>query len=87
MGSARYFGYESRCAGKGVDVRESNEPEIFSLIAPVAGATAGVRLVACRAEEVEEIRSLGHPASWRRELVARHTSGASNGPTRVLNCS
>ena len=43
-------------------------------------------IVACSAEEVEEIRSLGHTlASWRAEILAHHTSGASNGPTEGLN--
>ncbi len=43
-------------------------------------------IVACAGDEVEEIASLGHTlASWRSEILAHHTSGASNGPTEGLN--
>ncbi len=43
-------------------------------------------IVACTADHVEEIASLGHTlASWRTEILAHHTSGASNGPTEGLN--
>lgn len=40
----------------------------------------------CLADEVAEIRSLGATlASWRTEILARHSTGASNGPTEGLN--
>lgn len=42
-------------------------------------------IVACAADEVEEIRSLGYTlASWRAEILAHHSTGASNGPTEGL---
>jgi len=43
-------------------------------------------IAGCRADDVAEIRSLGHTlASWRTEILARHDTGASNGPTEGLN--
>ena len=43
-------------------------------------------IAGCGADEVAEIRSLGNTlASWRSEILARHTTGASNGPTEGLN--
>jgi transposase len=40
----------------------------------------------CQADDVPEIVSLGNTLkSWRREILARHTTGASNGPTEGLN--
>jgi transposase len=43
-------------------------------------------IAGCRADEVAEIRSLGATlASWRTEILARHSTGASNGPTEGLN--
>lgn len=43
-------------------------------------------IVGCQNDEVAEIRSLGNTlASWRTEILARHTTGASNGPTEGLN--
>ena len=43
-------------------------------------------IAGCRADEVAEIRSLGNTlASWRNEILARHSTGASNGPTEGLN--
>ena len=43
-------------------------------------------IAGCRADEVAEIRSHGNTlASWRTEILARHTTGASNGPTEGLN--
>ena len=43
-------------------------------------------IVACRQDEVPEIRSLGKTlASWRTEILAHHDTGASNGPTEGLN--
>ena len=43
-------------------------------------------IAGCKADEVAEIRSLGNTlASWRTEILARHTTGASNGPTEGLN--
>ena len=42
-------------------------------------------IAGCRADEVAEIRSLGNTlASSRTEILARHTTGASNGPTEGL---
>lgn len=43
-------------------------------------------IAGCRADDVEEIRSLGNTlASWRGEILAYHDTGASNGPTEGLN--
>ena len=43
-------------------------------------------IVGCREDEVAEIRSLGDTlARWRAEILARHDTGASNGPTEGLN--
>lgn len=42
-------------------------------------------IAGCRDDEVAEIRSLGATlASWRTEIGARHSTGASNGPTEGL---
>jgi transposase len=43
-------------------------------------------IAGCATDEVAEIRSLGTTlASWRTEILARHSTGASNGPTEGLN--
>ena len=43
-------------------------------------------IAGCLSDEVAEIRSLGTTlASWRTEILARHSTGASNGPTEGLN--
>jgi transposase len=43
-------------------------------------------IVGCRADDVAEIRALGDTlARWRSEILARHDTGASNGPTEGLN--
>jgi transposase len=43
-------------------------------------------IVGCLADDVPEIVSLGHTLrSWRSEILAHHTTGASNGPTEGLN--
>jgi transposase len=40
----------------------------------------------CRADWVEEIRSLGRTlAHWQTEILNHHSTGASNGPTEGLN--
>lgn len=40
----------------------------------------------CAMDPVEEIGSLGRTlARWRTEILAHHTTGASNGPTEGLN--
>lgn len=40
----------------------------------------------CRTDSVAEIRSLGRTLGrWRAEILAHHTTGASNGPTEGLN--
>ncbi len=40
----------------------------------------------CRTDPVAEIESLGRTlARWRTEILAHHTTGASNGPTEGLN--
>jgi len=43
-------------------------------------------IVACSADEVPEVQSLGKTlASWRTEILAHHDTGASNGPTEGIN--
>ena len=43
-------------------------------------------ITGCFADDVPEIISLGHTLqSWEREILAHHTTGASNGPTEGLN--
>lgn len=43
-------------------------------------------IAGCAHDDVEEIRSLGKTlAAWRTEILAHHTTGASNGPTEGLN--
>jgi hypothetical protein len=43
-------------------------------------------IIGCTQDDVAEIRSLGNTlASWRREILAHHDTGASNGPTEGLN--
>lgn len=43
-------------------------------------------IAGCADDEVDEIRTLGNTlASWREEILARHDTGASNGPTEGLN--
>jgi transposase len=40
----------------------------------------------CLADEVAEIVSLGHTLKrWRSQILAHHTTGASNGPTEAMN--
>ena len=53
---------------------------------PEATVLIDKAIAGCRADDVEEIRSLGHTlASWRTEILNHHRSGASNGPTEGLN--
>lgn len=43
-------------------------------------------ILACKADPVAEIRTLGRTLGrWRTEILAHHTTGASNGPTEALN--
>lgn len=43
-------------------------------------------IAGCLADPVPEVRALGRTLkSWRREILARHSTGASNGPTEGLN--
>jgi transposase len=43
-------------------------------------------IAGCLADDVPEIESLGKTLrSWRTEILAHHTTGASNGPTEGLN--
>ena len=61
------------------DVYLTDDPEVAALLLDKA-------IAACAGDDVEEIRSLGNTlASWRSEILAHHTTGASNGPTEGLN--
>lgn len=43
-------------------------------------------IVGCGEDDVAEVRALGGTlARWRNEILARHDTGASNGPTEGLN--
>lgn len=43
-------------------------------------------IIGCSKDPVPEVRSLGRTlARWRTEILNRHTTGASNGPTEGLN--
>jgi transposase len=43
-------------------------------------------IIACRADDVAEIVTLGRTLSrWREEILNHHRSGASNGPTEGMN--
>ncbi len=43
-------------------------------------------IAGCKADEVDEVRSLGDTlARWRTEILNHHRTGASNGPTEGLN--
>jgi transposase len=45
-------------------------------------------IIACRADDVLEIATLGRTlARWREEILNHHRTGASNGPTEGLNFS
>lgn len=42
-------------------------------------------IIACRADDVSEIASLGRTlARWREEILNHHRTGASNGPTEGM---
>ncbi|PLS75030.1 MAG: ISL3 family transposase [Actinobacteria bacterium] len=61
------------------DIYLTDDPEEAAVL--IDKAIAG-----CAADDVEEIRSLGKTlASWRTEILARHETNASNGPTEGLN--
>ena len=54
--------------------------------AKVAALLLDKAIAGCTNDVVEEIRSLGNTlSSWRTEILAHHTTGASNGPTEGLN--
>ena len=43
-------------------------------------------IVACRADDVPEIRTMGRTLTrWRQEILNHHRTGASNGPTEGMN--
>jgi transposase len=43
-------------------------------------------IAGCLADEVPEIRTMGHTLSrWREEILNHHRTGASNGPTEGAN--
>ena len=61
------------------DIYLTNDPAVAAVL--IDKAIAG-----CAADDVEEIQSLGRTlASWRTEILAHHSTGASNGPTEGLN--
>ncbi|MBA3844943.1 MAG: ISL3 family transposase [Actinobacteria bacterium] len=61
------------------DVYLTNDPADATLLLDKA-------ITGCAADDVPEIVSLGRTlAAWRTEILAHHTTGASNGPTEGLN--
>ena len=61
------------------DVFLTDDPKVAALLLDKA-------IAGCTGDSVEEIRSLGNTlSSWRTEILAHHTTGASNGPTEGLN--
>ncbi len=61
------------------DVYLSEDPEDATLLLDKA-------IEGCAMDSVDEIDSLGRIISrWRAEILAHHTTGASNGPTEGLN--
>ncbi len=61
--------------------------DVFSTTDPVEAALLLDKTIAgCQADSVAEICSLGETLHrWRTEILNRHTTGASNGPTEGLN--
>ena len=61
--------------------------EVYLTDDPKAAALLLDKAIAgCTGDVVEEIRSLGNTlSSWRSEILAHHSTGASNGPTEGLN--
>jgi transposase len=52
----------------------------------VAATLLDKTIIACIEDDVPEIQTLGHTLErWRTEILAHHTTGASNGPTEGLN--
>ena len=61
------------------DIYLTDDPAVAALL--IDKAIAG-----CAEDEVAEIRALAKTLkSWRNEIVAHHSTGASNGPTEGLN--
>jgi transposase len=61
------------------DLYLTEDPQVAALL--LDRAIAG-----CLADEVPEIVTLGHTLKrWRTQILAHHTSGASNGPTEAMN--
>lgn len=51
-----------------------------------AGLLLDKAITGCNQDAVPEVRALGRTLGrWRTEILARHTTGASNGPTEGLN--
>ena len=61
------------------DVYLTDDPTVAAVLLDKA-------IVACAADPVAEINTLGNTLeSWRDEILAHHLTGASNGPTEGLN--
>src|SRR6516162_2054115 len=61
------------------DVYLTTDPDEAALLLDKA-------IIACRADDVAEIASLGRTlARWREEILNHHRTGASNGPTEGMN--
>ncbi len=61
------------------DVYLTDQPDAAALL-------LNKTIVGCLDDQVDEIRALGRTLRrWRPEILAHHTTGASNGPTEGLN--
>ena len=73
------------CSGP-VNRQESVREVYLTDDAKAAALLLDKAIAGCSGDLVEEIRSPGNTlASWRTEILAHHTTGASNGPTEGLN--
>jgi transposase len=61
--------------------------DVYLTAAPAdAAVLLDKAIIACRADDVPEIASLGRTlARWREEILNHHRTGASNGPTEGMN--
>ena len=75
MMSCSVLGWQGICARRVFDHRPSRGCVLLDKA-----------IIACRADDVPEIASLGRTlARWREEILNHHRTGASNGPTEGMN--
>ena len=71
----------------GAWLAKENVRDVYGTDDPTQAALLLDKTIAgCQTDDVVEIRSLGDTlARWRTEILAHHSTGASNGPTEGLN--